>query len=195
MHSYHDRQGHLGITKVWPDIRRRYWWPMARRDVREYVRLCRPCRQVKVPRHHTGQAQMTNNGKSPWSVVSFDVHDMGIESGGYTKVLSFADHFSRGILALPLSTTATSEDVADIIVNYLIRFYGKPEAIRSDRGSILISEVIKKLYEKYGIVMEAATAYHHQSVGLVERWHSTLQALVKTHRVATVDPDCYVRST
>ena len=155
--------------------------------MRAYVRLCQVCRRVKVPRHHAGKAHLTNNGTSPWSVVSFDVHDMGLESGGFTKVLSFADHFSRGILALPIATDATAEDVADMIVNYLIRFYGKPEAIRSDRGSILISEVIKKLYSKYGIRMEAATAYHHQSVGLVERWHSTLQALTKTHRVATKD--------
>jgi hypothetical protein len=101
---------------------------------------------------------MANNATSPWADVSCDVYDVGWNSEGYTKVLSFNDYFSRGVLCIPLTAEANSEDIADAVVHYLIRFHGKPLSIRSDRGSILISELIRTLYDKYNIEMKEGTA-------------------------------------
>jgi hypothetical protein len=186
-HAYHDRQGHLGGNSVWQNVKRRYWWPLARTEIRTYIRLCKVCRSVKVPRHTSGRGVMHNTAGTPWADLSCDVYDVGWESGGFTKVLSFNDYFSRGVLCVPFRSDATSEDVADVIVHYLIRFYGKPLSIRSDRGSILISELLKVLYDKYGVKMCEGTAYHHETVGLTERWNSTLKALLAAHKKASGD--------
>jgi len=59
--------------------------------------------------------------------------------------------------------------------------------IHSDRGSTLIAEIIKQLYEKYEIKMEAGMAYNHNSAALTERWHQVLKALLATHRLASKD--------
>jgi hypothetical protein len=59
--------------------------------------------------------------------------------------------------------------------------------MHSDRGSTLIAEVIEQLYAKYEIKMEAGMAYNHNSAALTERWHSTLKALLATHRLASRD--------
>ena len=187
LQTYHDHAGHLGISKAWKLVKSRYWWPKARAYVRTYIRLCRPCRMHKIPRHSVGRARMANNATSPWADVSCDVYDVGWDSGGYTKVLSFNDYFSRGVLCIPLTTEANSEDIADAVVHYLIRFHGKPLSIRSDRGSILISELIRTLYDKYNIEMKEGTAYHHETVGLTERWNSTLKSLLATHKIASGD--------
>ena len=81
----HDRQGHVGVSKAWAILRRLYWWPNARLDLRMYIRLCAVCRRMKVPRHKAGQGHVVNNGSSPWSYVTCDVYDVGWESGGFTK--------------------------------------------------------------------------------------------------------------
>ena len=183
----HDRQGHFGVGKTWKLLRRLYWWPRARDDTRMYIRLCQVCRRIKVPRHHAGTGEIVNNGSSPWSYVTVDAYDVGWESGGYSKVLAFVDQFTRGVLCVPLPVDYTSEHVADAFVYVLMRFKGKPLAIRSDRGSVLISELIKQLYDKHNVVQEAGTAYHHPTAGVCERFFGVLKHLLLTHRLASKD--------
>ena len=183
----HDRQGHLGVTKSWNFMRRLYWWPQARADLRIYIRLCRVCRRSKIPHHKAGTMHLGNFGFSPWAHLVCDVYDVGWTSGGYTKVLAFVDQFTRGVLCVPLPPNHTSEDVADAIVHMVMRFYGRPQSVRSDRGSVLIAELIAQLYEKHNVRMDDGTAYHHATVGLCERFFSTLKAMLLTHRLASKD--------
>ena len=186
-HECHDRLGHLGTAKTWATLRRLYWWPRARDDVRMYVRLCRACRRAKVPRHGVGTARIVNNGSSPWSHVTCDVYDVGWSSGDFTKVLAFIDQFSRGVLVVPLKTDHTSADIADAFVHMLMRFHGRPLSVRSDRGSVLISELISQLYEVHKVEMDDGTAYHHTTAGICERFFSTLKGMLLTHRIASKD--------
>jgi len=192
----HDRQGHLGYSKSWHYLRRLFWWPKARDELQAYITLCRICRRIKVPRHPAGAARISNNGASPWSCVTCDVYDVGwISYSGtveYTKVLAFVDQFTRGVLAVPLTSNHTSEDIADVIVTMLIRFHGKPASVRSDRGSVLISEVIKHLYSKYKIKMNAGTAYHHEAASICERWFGCLKHMLLTHRAASKDDNWHL---
>jgi len=185
--AFHDKQGHLGVRKIWPSMRRLYWWPHARDELCLYIKLCRICRRIKVPLHQSGAQQFTHHGTAPWTDVTVDVYDVGWASDGFTKIVSFNDHLGRGVLSVPLKTDYTSEDIADIMVAYVIRFKGRPLRVHSDRGSTLISELIQQLYDKYEIKMEAGMAYNHNSAALTERWHQVLKALLATHRLASKD--------
>ena len=39
---------HLGTTKMYRDLKKRFWWPRMKRDVVEYVARCLTYQQVKV---------------------------------------------------------------------------------------------------------------------------------------------------
>ena len=39
---------HRSDTKMYRDLRRRYYWSGIKRHVRYFIRLCRTCQQVKV---------------------------------------------------------------------------------------------------------------------------------------------------
>ena len=39
---------HLGSTKMYLDLRERYWWYGLKRDVAEYVAICDTCQRVKA---------------------------------------------------------------------------------------------------------------------------------------------------
>ena len=74
-----------------------------------------------------------------------------------------------------------------LLISLIIRVYGTPRAIRSDHASVFVSKAITALYAKFGIKIEASTAYHHRTVGLVERWHSTLRSILLSHRLSSGD--------
>ncbi len=40
--------GHLGVKKTSHNIRRRFWWPRVREDVKRWCRTCVPCQRRKV---------------------------------------------------------------------------------------------------------------------------------------------------
>jgi hypothetical protein len=39
---------HHGSTKMYKDLKTRYWWYDMKRDIAEYVSLCDTCQRVKV---------------------------------------------------------------------------------------------------------------------------------------------------
>ena len=43
--------GHFGIDKTRELIRRKYYWPSLRKDVKNYVRECNVCLTLKTVRH------------------------------------------------------------------------------------------------------------------------------------------------
>ena len=83
----------------------------------------------------------------------------------------------------------TSEQYADTLLDLVVSHYGVPRVIRSDSASVLIGHAIKALYKIYGITLSAGKPYLHRSIGLVERWHSTLKSLLMTSKVAVANLD------
>jgi hypothetical protein len=54
---------HLGSTKMYKDLKTRYWWNGMKRDVVEYVALCDTCQRVKV--EHQRPARLLQSLKIP----------------------------------------------------------------------------------------------------------------------------------
>ena len=38
---------HPGVTKMYRDLKRIYWWPGMKKDIAEFVSKCQNCKQVK----------------------------------------------------------------------------------------------------------------------------------------------------
>ena len=219
--QYHDRCGHFGVKKVLPMITSRFCWGGGKtemgKDLAEYIKTCEPCARVKPDRHSAGEMFVSWSGDHCWDLVSADHFKTGKESVEVVKAfemddskdaegqyvwknvklrydgtVSFACHLSRMIRCAATRGNPTSEEVAKHLMNIVIRYYGTPRAIRSDRGSNFVSAAIKALYARYGITMHDGMAYHHQTVGIVERWHLSLKTLLLTHRVASGSDDWHL---
>ena len=187
LHMMHDRSGHFGVGKTYQLVKERFDVPDAtrlRKAVATHIRHCEACQRGKLPTHPSGEGQIVFNGHHPNDVLCTDVYDVGLEEDGYDRTIDFACYFSRQIRCELLKGAPTSEQVADVLLHSIIRSTGVPSEIRSDAGSNLISKAIHMLYKRLGIVITIGTAYHHQLVALVERWHRTLGTLLKVHRAA-----------
>ena len=64
-------------------------------------------------------------------------------------------------------------------------FFGVPEALLSDRGINLLSHLMLDVCKLLGIKKLNTTAYHPQCDGMVERFNSTLKAMI----LSIEDPD------
>ena len=189
---YHDHNGHLGLNKTLAHVECRFSWggtsSAMRATVASHINNCEVCRRSKIPSHRAGEYQISENGNHPGDIWSGDVFEVGeVTDDGFSHTIDFACHFSHKIVSVPCQGSPDSKTIARAIHNTLIRFHGKPREIRSDRGSNFISQAIESLYKFLGIRLNAGTAYHHQIVAIVERWHRTLKQLLLSQKAAGLD--------
>ena len=184
--AYHDRLGHHGISKTTSLILERYTWghdeAVLKESIRKHIMRCPVCRRAKVPHHKAGRGHVMSTGEHPYDILASDVYKTGLNSAGFDTVVSFACYFSRHVSAFATRGDPSSEDIVRFLVNDVIRTFGTPREVRSDHGSVFVSRAVKLLYARYGIRIAASTAYHHRTIGLVERWHSCLKALLLSER-------------
>ena len=113
-----------------------------------------------------------------------DVYKTGSESGGYDSVLDFMCLFSHLVVAEPVNSHLDSVGVCNILIKSIISPYGCPSSIRCDNASIFISEITQALYKIFKIRVKTSAAYHHRSIGALERFHSVLKKLLAAQRIA-----------
>ena len=72
-----------------------------------------------------------------------------------------------------------AEEVIDAFVQNIVCRHGVPRALVCDRGSNLIAELARSVYELLGVDLRPSTAYHHMTAGVVERFNRTLNGLLR----------------
>ena len=71
--------------------------------------------------------------------------------------------------------------IARLLADEVVPLFGVPEALLSDRGTNLLSYLMKDVCSFLGIKKLNTTAYHPQCDGMVERFNRTLIAILKKH--------------
>ena len=189
---YHENGGHFGVLKTQDLVTRLYYWPRMRLTIRRYVKRCHVCARVKAPPHGAGQSVRVENGYRPWDVVTIDLYTYQ-RIDGYDHVLVMADGFTRGVEVVACIGVPTSQQVIDCIKFRIMRGHRTtPLIVRSDHGSIFVSELISRFFEAHHITLRAGSPEHHSTAGLAERFNSVMRDFLITHRLSSGDPRWYV---
>ena len=194
---YHDRMGHFGCGRCFPLIVARYYWDTQkamRSELQQYINRCPVCQRSKLLRHIPGEYQTDEIGRHPWDIVAMDEFDVGeaLHIDGYTGTMDFGDLFGRAVSSNAIGKGLTSEGVAQLFVDQVVRHHGKPSQVRVDRASVLIARAIKHMYQRFGVELKAGAAYQHKMVAFVERWHQTLLQLLDAFRMGTGEKRWYL---
>ena len=96
---------------------------------------------------------------------------------GDTVVLAITDHFSKYTETFELPDQKATT-IAKILVNKLFHVQCEPQEIHCDQETNFNSELIKQVYELYGITKTRTTPYHPQGDGQVERFNKTMMNIV-----------------
>lgn len=111
------------------------------RDINEYISSCSTCAHAKVPRH------FLENPQRPWSYLAIDFHAELSESECNKTIMVTMDRFSRTLKLNSLPMLPTAFQTAELLFNHVLRYYGLPEDIVSDRGPQFISKVWRGFME------------------------------------------------
>ena len=93
---------------------------------------------------------------------------------GYDMVFTIVDRFSKLCCFVPMISTYTAQDVAQLFFENWICRYGVPTKVISDRDSKFTANFWKSLLKVLQCKLAMSTAYHPQSDGLSERWHRSI---------------------
>jgi hypothetical protein len=128
---------HPGSTKMYHDLKSRYWWYGMKRVVAEYVALCDNCQRVKAERQRPMRhLQPLKIPQWKWKEISMDfINGLPTTQYGYDSIWVIVDHFSKVAHFIQVKTTYKGAKLAELYIARVMCLHGVPNKIVSNRGS------------------------------------------------------------
>ncbi len=160
--------GHPGIAATLQLLSNRFWWSTLRTDTITFIQNCTVCNTSKSPHQlPAGLLQPLPIPQRPWSHIAIDFVTDLPASQGHTTILTVIDRFSKACRLIPLPKLPTALETAEVLCNYVFRFYGLREDIVSDRGPQFTSRVWSAFCRQLNINVSLTSGYHPQANGQV----------------------------
>ncbi|GAA5885381.1 hypothetical protein JCM3774_004861 [Rhodotorula dairenensis] len=105
------------------------------------------------------------------------------------SILTVTDYLSKFVILIPLPSTATAEQVAAAFVDAVVRRFGLPEAIVSDRDPKFTGSFWQALMRRMGVKLRMSTSAHPQTDGQAESTNRTVGQVLRT--LCEDDPDAW----
>lgn len=172
--------GHPGQHRMIELVKRTYWWPSMRNDIKKYIKGCDTCQRSKV--QHGKKAAPLHPlpvPSAPWEEISIDLIGPLPKSGENDAILVIVDRFSKMIRLKATRTDLTSSQLAEIYRDEIWKLHGIPRRIISDRGPQFASEFMKNLLKGIGSERALSTAYHPQTDGQTERINQEVEGFLR----------------
>ena len=177
-------QGHPGVENTFSSIRDHFYMPRMSATVRSYVSTCPDCERKRTTHHKPyGALQPIEPPVKPFDMITIDfitkLPPCRFQGDGYDSILTITDKVSRAVIFVHGKETWNAENWADIILQHVVRRWGIPLSIISDRGSVFVSELWRGLFAKLGVSLLFSTAYHPQTDGQSEATNKYLQTTLR----------------
>ena len=172
--------GHFAEKKIFELLRRQYWWPGMRADVRRYCRSCLVCASRKGQSRSIRPPLQPIPVGGPFAKVGVDILQLPLTLEGNQYALVFIDYLTKWVevVAIP---DQKAETIARHFVECVVCRHGAPHELLSDRGANFLSELVTEVCRLFDVQKINTSGYHPQTNGLCERFNSTLiQMLAKT---------------
>ena len=168
---------HPGRYRTLAKAQGNYFWRGMYRDVDDFVASCDVCQKKKGDKlRRQGEARAPSVPTYPFETVHMDwITGLPTTAEGYDSILVFVCALSGMVHLQAARTSDTSQVTARHLVNNVVRLYGLPKVIISDRDVRLTSKFWKVFNEILGISKTVRTAsYTPNSNGKVERANQVL---------------------
>ncbi|KAL0302397.1 UNVERIFIED_CONTAM: hypothetical protein Scaly_3034200 [Sesamum calycinum] len=150
-----------------------YYWPQMRDDVETYVRTCLICQQDKADhQNEAGLLQPLPIPKRPWESVSMDDISGLPKVGDLSSIIIMVDRLSKYATFIVAPKHVTAEGTTHLFFKHVIKYWGSPKDIVSDRDSRFTGVFGAELFRLLGSTLSMTSSYHPQSDGQTERFNS-----------------------
>ena len=184
---YHDNllAGYFSIKKTRELVAQKYYWPMLRRDVKNYMKGCNIYLTSKAIRHKPyGDLQSLPILTHRWKDLLMDfVTNLPIltdwKGDSYDLILVIVNRLMKMVHYKLVIITIDALSLAEVIINLVVRYHELPDSIVTDRGSLFTSKFWSLLCYFLGIKWRLLTAFHPQTDGQTEKQNSTIKAYLR----------------
>ncbi|KAJ1041039.1 hypothetical protein NDA10_003767 [Ustilago hordei] len=179
--------GHVGRDATIKAAQRHYWWPNMTAWIADYVASCPVCARYKTPHHRPyGLLQPLATPDRPWGSISLDFIEglppsKKYDSKTYDSILVIVDRLTKFAILAPTHKTVTAKQTAVLLYGHMVRLFGYPDHMVSDRGRQFISGAWKAFAEQMGVKHSLSTAYHPQTDGQTERVNQVIEQYLRMY--------------
>jgi hypothetical protein len=175
---------HPGSTKMYQELKEKYWWYGFKRDVATHVALCDVCQWVKV--EHQRPTWLLQPLKVPdwkWEQIGMDfIVELPHTRDGYDPIWVIVDRLTKVARFIPVKTTYLGAQLAELYMSKIVCLHGVLKKIVSDRGTQFTSRFWKRLHESMDTKLNFSSTYHPQTDGQTERKKPSVGIYAKSLR-------------
>ena len=179
----HLRMNHAGSTRLLQSLKRRCYFRLMQKTIRNYVSSCYFCQIVKGA-HRTWRTQYKSlEVRAPGEVIGMDHYIGSLETTpeGFTCILVVRDLFSGLLRAYP-QRQANALCTAEALTAHCY-MDGVPIKLISDDAQVFNAHMIARLCSNIGISQIHAAPHHQYVNGATERLNALFNVLLKALRV------------
>ena len=126
---------HPGQHRMLELLKRTYWWPRLKKDIKKYVQGCFKCQQNKVQHQRkAGELHPLENPQEPWQKISIDIIGPLPKSNGMDTIVVIVDYFTKMIRLKATMMNISLEGIIKIYRDDIWKLHGVFRKILSDRG-------------------------------------------------------------
>jgi hypothetical protein len=141
---------------------------------------CLKCQLAKHCKENTGLYTPLLVPNCPWEDISMDfMEGLPHTLRKHDSILVVVDRFSKMTHFIPCSKTSDASKVANLVFMEIVKLYGLPKTIVSDRDVRFMSYFWKTLWHLLGTKLKFSAAYQPQTDGQNEVVNRSLGNLLK----------------
>ncbi|GJY64927.1 putative nucleotidyltransferase, ribonuclease H [Tanacetum coccineum] len=172
--------GHPGIKRTLALVEGTYYWPRMEDDVETFVRTCLICQQDKIEQKKSGGLlEPLPTPKGPWESVSMDFITCLPKSEGSGSIIVVVDRFSKYGTFIAAPPDVTADDTAKLFFRNVVKYWGVPQVIVSDRDPRFTGRFWTELFKIMGTDLNFSTSFHPQTDGQTERVNALLELYLR----------------
>ncbi|KAJ1601067.1 hypothetical protein NDA14_006730 [Ustilago hordei] len=122
----------------------------------------------------------------PWGSISLNFIEglppsKKYDSKTYDSILVIVDRLTKFAILAPTHKTVMAKQSAVLLYGHMVRLFGYPDHMVSDRGRQFISGAWKAFAEQMGVKHSLSTAYHPQTDGQTERVNQVVEQYLRMY--------------
>ncbi|MCI14361.1 retrotransposon protein, partial [Trifolium medium] len=172
---------HPGVTKMYQDLKKLFWWSGMKRQISEFVYACLVCQKSKIEHQKpSGLLQPLFIPEWKWDSVAMDfVGGLPRTVKGNEVIWVIVDRLTKSAHFIAIKSGVLVPKLAEIYIEQIVKLHGIPSSIVSDRDPRFTSRFWESLQEALGTKLRLSSAYHPQTDGQSERTIQSLEDLLR----------------
>lgn len=179
--------GHAGRNRMYANIRKNYTWKNMTADVAKYVKNCHACQVNKAKEKRIEPMAITTTPQTSFDRCVIDtIGPLTVSLNQNRYAVTIVCDLTKYLIMVPIPNKE-AKTVARAIFENVILIFGPVKHILTDCGREYVNEVMDEMCSLLKMSQLKSTAYHHQTLGSIERTHRVFNEYLRAYLESNPD--------